>query len=120
MEIMDGTRISTGEMVAMKRIKTTVHTYEAEIGEYFSRVDIATDPRNHCIPIYDVLTVPDKSHEIILVMPLFRPFENPPFRTVGEVVDFLTQIFEVCLYLSPVLMDFKHCLLRDYTSCMSI
>ena len=28
-------------------------------------------------------------------MPLLRAFYNPPFDTVGEVVDFFQQVFEV-------------------------
>ena len=93
---MDATRISTGEMVAMKRVSKSKHPYEKEIGEYFSTGPIAADPRNHCIPIYDVLEVPDRPNEDILVMPLLRRCNDPPFKTVGEVVDFVTQIFEVC------------------------
>lgn len=30
-------------------------------------------------------------------MPLLRLFYSPPFYTVGEVVDFLTQAFEVSI-----------------------
>ena len=93
---MDATCISTGEMVALKRVSMSKHPYEKEIGEYFSTGPIAADPRNHCVPIYDVLEVPDRPNEDILVMPLLRRLDEPPFKTVGEVVDFVTQVFEVC------------------------
>ena len=35
-----------------------------------------------------------------IVMPLLRPFDNPEFSTIGEVIDFVTQILEVCGQLS--------------------
>lgn len=89
---MDATRMSTGEMVALKRVSPSKHPHEREIGEYFSTCTVAEDPRNHCVPIYDVLQIPDTPDEILLVMPFLRPFDGPPFRTVGEVVDFLTQV----------------------------
>ena len=72
-----------------------MHPYEADIGLFFSTDAIASDPRNHCIPIYEVLQPPDDEDKIILVMPLLREYYNPPFDTVGEVVDFLQQVFEV-------------------------
>ena len=93
---MDATRISTGEMVAMKRVSMSKHPYEREIAEYFSTGPIAKDPRNHCVPIYEVLQAPDRPNENILVMPLLRRLNDPSFKTVGEVVDFMTQVFEVC------------------------
>lgn len=67
---------------------------------------MASDPRNHCVPIYEVLEVPDDPDKIILVMPLLRYFYNPSFYTVGEAVDFLTQVFEVSLSAS--------CLVRSW------
>lgn len=88
--------------MAMKRVNTSIHPYEKEIGGYFSRGDIATDLRNHCVPIYDALQVPDRPHEMILVMPYLKQFNDPPFLTVGEVVDFLTQIFEVCSHVHTI------------------
>ena len=95
--MIDATRLSDGMIVALKRINTDVHPCEREIAQFFSSGDIAHDPRNHCIPILEVLEPPDDSEIIILVMPLLRPFYEPPFYTVGEVVDFLTQIFEVSI-----------------------
>lgn len=95
---MDATVISTGEMVALKRIRISDHPYEREISEYFSTKLLASDPRNHCIPIYEVLDVPDDANFIILVMPYMRLWDYPPeLATMGEVVDFISQIFEVSL-----------------------
>jgi hypothetical protein len=89
--MMDATRISDGAYVTLKSIKPSIHPYEAEIGTYLSSEPLASDPKNHCVPIYEVLEVPDVEDTILLVMPLLR--------TVGESVDFFQQIFEVYSYL---------------------
>ena len=76
--------------------------YKAKVGlplaTYFSTEPLASHPRNHCVPVYEVLQVPDPTgddDEIIIVMPLLRPFYNPRFKSVGEAVEFFRQIFEV-------------------------
>jgi hypothetical protein len=93
---MDVTRTSDGVRVLMKYIKKSEHPYEVEIATFFSSKDLASNLKNHCIPIYDVLTVPNDPEGTILVMPLVRGFESPPFRTIGEAVDFFGQFFEAC------------------------
>jgi len=80
----------------MKRISKDDHPYEVEIATFLSSKGLASDPKNHCIPIYEALTVPDdpENHNVI-VMPLVRGFDCPRFQTVGEAVDFFGQFFEV-------------------------
>ncbi|KAK7445067.1 hypothetical protein VKT23_014929 [Stygiomarasmius scandens] len=78
----------------LKKISRSRHPQEVEIGLYFSREDLAANPRNHCVPILEVLTVPDDDDIDLIVMPLLRKFHNPKFNTVGEVVDFIRQILE--------------------------
>lgn len=95
---MFATRKADGEMVALKRVKKSVHPCEGEIGLYFSAAPLASDPRNHCVPIYEVMDSPIDSDITILVMPFLRAFDDPSFRSVGEAVDFLTQILEVGRY----------------------
>ncbi|KAF4590879.1 hypothetical protein EYR40_009476 [Pleurotus pulmonarius] len=92
--VLDAQRSSDGERLMLKRVKKSLHPYEAEIGQFFSSIDLATDSRNHCGPIYDVLQVPDDDNVIILVMPLLREYGSPAFDTIGEVVEFFHQIFE--------------------------
>lgn len=91
---MDATRISTDELVALKRVSKRNHPAEIPITQYFSSEPLASNPRNHCIPLYDVLDVPDVPDEAILVLPMLRPFNDPPMETVGEAVEFFRQIFE--------------------------
>jgi hypothetical protein len=81
----------------LKRISISRHPHEVEIGKLFSSEPLASNFKNCCAPFYDVLRTPDNEDSAILVMPLLYRIENPPFQTVGEVVEFLRQIFEVTL-----------------------
>jgi hypothetical protein len=90
---MDATRISDGATVAMKKVATKGS--ELAIAQFFSSAKLKDDPGNHCVPIYDVLSIPDDPSTSILVMPYLVDFTYPPLDTVGELVDFLQQFFEV-------------------------
>ena len=92
---MDATRISDNTVVSLKRIKRDIHPHEVEIALYFSTEPLASHPRNHCVPIYEVLDVPDDENEVIIVMPFLREYNDPRFKSVGEAVEFFRQIFEV-------------------------
>jgi hypothetical protein len=102
--LMDATRISDGASVALKSIKPSVHPYEVEIGTYLLSEPLASDPKNHCVPIYEVLDVPDVDDTVILVMPFLRRYNLPPLQTFGESVDFFQQIFEVHSYICIFLL----------------
>jgi hypothetical protein len=82
--LLDATRVSDGQHVFLKAIKKSVHPYEADIGQSFSTEPVASDPQNHCVPIYEVLQDPDDENMLILVMPLLRPYFDPMFDTVGK------------------------------------
>ena len=89
---MDATRISDNAMVSLKRMEDGL---ENEIASYFSTEPLASHPHNHCVPVYEVLRVPDLDNVVIVVMPQLRPFNKPRFKSVGESVEFFRQIFEV-------------------------
>lgn len=115
---MDATRLSDGTVVTLKSISTSDHPFEAKIGQYLSSPSLASDPTNHCVPIYELLRIPDVEDRIILVMPLLRPFDNPPFQTIGEAIDFLHQVFEVSIMISW--LSHAYTQRRASTSCISI
>ena len=81
----------------LKRIHRSVHPYEATIGTYFSSEHLFSHPRNHCIPIYEVLDVPDTEDDTILVMAFLQKFVEPRIKSIGEAVEFFRQAFEVCI-----------------------
>ncbi|KZV73562.1 hypothetical protein PENSPDRAFT_749974 [Peniophora sp. CONT] len=92
--IMDAVRLSDGAFVAMKMFRKSEHPHELEISKYFSSPELAHDPRNHCAPILDTFDAPDDPDKIIMVMPLLKRFDKPPFETVGELVACIAQLFE--------------------------
>lgn len=53
------------------------------------------DPRNHCVPILDHFPDDKEPYTEFIVMPFLRPFNDPPFCYVDEVIDFVRQSLEV-------------------------
>ncbi|KAJ7109618.1 hypothetical protein C8R43DRAFT_1161456 [Mycena crocata] len=92
--IMDAERISDNQQVMLKWISKKTHPFEVEIGRLFSAPAMAKNPRNHCIPILNVLQDPHDQDKQIIVMPRLIRFDEPIFDTVGEVIDCFRQIFE--------------------------
>lgn len=92
---MDATRLSDNSLVTLKHIDMKYHPHEVDIGRYFSSGPLVLDPKNHCVPIHESLDIPDSPNDVILVMPLLRPYDDPRLKTVGEAVEFFRQIFEV-------------------------
>lgn len=93
---MDAVRIKDETPVLLKLNTRGEDPEEISVGRYFSAEPLAHNSRNHCIPLYEVLDPPGKySGDQLLVMPLLRVFDDPPFTTIGEVVEFFAQIIEV-------------------------
>ncbi|KAG6818839.1 hypothetical protein H0H93_001124 [Arthromyces matolae] len=85
-----------GRVVTIKDIKLNTKFIKEDIpiGKHFSAPDLAKNPRNHCIPILEVLDPPEGSQTAFLVMPRLFEFTYPAFETIGEAVEFFRQIFE--------------------------
>lgn len=111
--MLDATRIADNTVVTLKKIKTSRHPYEIDIGRYFSTEPRASDPANRCVPIHEVLDIPDDPEHKLIVMPLLRKFFDPHFLTVGEAVEFFRQAFEVRLAVCRAFSLFPH--LRSFT-----
>lgn len=94
-QILDATQVSTGETVMLKRISRSMHSHEIDISRFFSTKPLASHPRNHCIPLHDVLDIPEEDDAALLVIPLLRAFDNPRLKSIGEAIEFFRQIFEV-------------------------
>jgi hypothetical protein len=84
-------------LVMVKDLYPNLHPHEADIAQFFSSEALAGDPRNHCVPVYEMIHFQLEAHEpeIFMIMPLLRKFNDPPFETVGQTVDFFHQVFEV-------------------------
>ncbi|KAF7297313.1 Protein kinase domain-containing protein [Mycena indigotica] len=107
--IMDAHRISDGQPVMLKAVSTRIHPHEVEIARLFSSPPLSEDPKNHCIPIFDVLTDPDDTDKQIIVMPRLLRFDRPMFETVGEVVDCFRQIFEGIEFMHQNFVAHRDC-----------
>ncbi|KIJ24916.1 hypothetical protein M422DRAFT_194145, partial [Sphaerobolus stellatus SS14] len=92
--LMHSTRKSDGITVALKLVYESKHPHEVQIARFFSDKNLASDPRNHCVPILDALSVSGYEGLEILVMPFLRPFNYHRMVTVGEAIDFFQQTFE--------------------------
>ncbi|KIJ28311.1 hypothetical protein M422DRAFT_169219, partial [Sphaerobolus stellatus SS14] len=89
---VDAVRISNNRQVMIKAVWAQ-NLKEVEIGQYLSSSDLASEPGNHCVPILDIFKVPYSDLELI-IMPLLRKVDGPPFRTVGEAVALFKRLFE--------------------------
>jgi len=89
---MDATRISDGRPVVLKRLPDEEGPHELQINRLFSTEPLASNPRNHCVRLLDVIQLPGDPP--ILVHPMLRRHNDPRFRTIGEFVTFFAQICE--------------------------
>ncbi|KAJ7816970.1 kinase-like domain-containing protein [Mycena olivaceomarginata] len=104
--LMDATRISDGSYVVLKRcdvldapplpgVIPEVHMFQK-----LSSEPLASDPRNRCIRHIELLRVPGaNSEEYLIVMPLLLLWNEVPFSTIGEAVEFFSQVFEGLQFL---------------------
>ncbi|KZV68701.1 hypothetical protein PENSPDRAFT_609719 [Peniophora sp. CONT] len=95
--LIDATRLSDGKMVYIKRIKAG--NREVSIATSLYDESLRNDPMNHTVPILEVFSDPDTPGLSYIVMPFLRFPEDPPFETVGEVVDFVDQILEGLVFM---------------------
>ncbi|KAL4247867.1 hypothetical protein ABKN59_007473 [Abortiporus biennis] len=95
--VMDATRLSDGELVLLKLVNLSENPDEVKTTEYFSAEPLKSHPRNHCVPLLDILAIPGRTssdYSVILVFPFLRRFQDPRMKTVGEVMEFIRQILE--------------------------
>ncbi|KAL1713745.1 hypothetical protein EV715DRAFT_295791 [Schizophyllum commune] len=96
--VLDAIKLPHGEPVMLKRVNKR-YSKEVEISAMLSSPPMSKDSRNHCVPIYDILEVPDDEDTQIMVLPLLRRYNAPPFDTVGEFIDCLRQVLECVQFL---------------------
>ncbi|TRM59175.1 hypothetical protein BD626DRAFT_572768 [Schizophyllum amplum] len=97
--VLDATRLSDGTVVMMKRVPKSISPGEVELTVMLNSPPQLSDPRNHCVPLYDVLQVPDDDDIQIMVLPLLRGHANPPFDTVGEAIHCFRQVIQCVQFL---------------------
>ncbi|KAH9927737.1 kinase-like domain-containing protein [Fomitopsis serialis] len=95
--IMDAVRKRDGAVVTIKMVKKD--TREVAIAQYLSSATLAKDPHNHCVSVFDVLPDPFEPKKMLMIMQYLRPFDDPPFMALGEVIDFISQTLEGISFL---------------------
>ncbi|KAJ7143403.1 hypothetical protein C8R43DRAFT_1097594 [Mycena crocata] len=100
--VMDATRVSDGAFVMLKQIRPSKHPNEVEFCAMFNADPLKSDPRNHCVPLYEVLKVPDEDDILLVVMPFLCKWNAPEFYTIKEIVDFVGQVIEVRIDLHRI------------------
>ncbi|KAI0700981.1 kinase-like domain-containing protein [Cerioporus squamosus] len=93
-EVIDARRHSDNALVAIKSLPKD--TAEIHIAQFLSSIQ---DSRNHCVPVLDVFDDPFDPEFAFLVMPFLRQCNDPPFTSVGEVIDFMDQTIEGLAFL---------------------
>ena len=68
---------------------------EIQIAQMLVTEELKADPRNHSVPIIEVIDDPEENTKSYMVMPLLRAPDDPSFEFVKEIVDFVDQILEV-------------------------
>ncbi|KAH9949301.1 kinase-like domain-containing protein [Amylocystis lapponica] len=95
--IVDAIRARDGRRVTIKRVPND--TSEISMARSLATTELLQNPINHCIPILDILPDPFDKNESLMIMPYLRPFNDPEFYAIGEVVDFIRQTLEGLTFL---------------------
>ena len=82
-----------GKYVCIKRVRRGDE--ESRIAQMLTTEELRADPRNHCVPIIEVIDDPDDDLISYMVMPLLRNANSPQFQYVKEIIDFVEQVLEV-------------------------
>lgn len=97
---VDAFQTAKGRPVMLKKVDKTKSFFELEISRFLSSEPRASDSRNHCVPILDVLGIPDNEDVAVLVMPPLHRYNDPKHRSIDEAFEFFRQLFEVNSLLS--------------------
>ncbi|CEL61125.1 hypothetical protein RSOLAG1IB_09776 [Rhizoctonia solani AG-1 IB] len=108
---LDATRLSDHLQVIIKMIIPSNEDREGEeeldIVRHVSSSPYSADPRNHTVECLESFAIPGVDRGEFFVMPLLREYNDPPFRSLDEIRDFLVQIFEGLVFLHE--NDIAHC-----------
>ncbi|KAJ7616436.1 hypothetical protein FB45DRAFT_756998 [Roridomyces roridus] len=89
---VDATHISDSSCVLIKKCAPE----EADMYRKYASEPLASHPKNHCIPLIEAIPVPGEAKLDLVVMPFCNGLNllEVQFQTVGEAVDFFSQICE--------------------------
>ncbi|KAN0116072.1 Protein kinase-like domain containing protein [Russula decolorans] len=112
---MDAVRMEDGRQVTLKTVLPEEGPHELPITQLFSSPELKGDPKNHCVPLLDIVnlsqTGPDGRK--LMVLPLLRPFKNPLFQTYGKFVAFFMQISEGLKFMHERRVAHRDCTVNN-------
>ncbi|KAG6834913.1 hypothetical protein H0H93_006422 [Arthromyces matolae] len=83
--IQDATR-PDGSLVALKRIDIGQLQDDLPMLKLLSSKEFLHNPRNHCVPILEIIEPQEGTRTTFVVMPLLYDPELPAFETIGETI----------------------------------
>ncbi|KAF8602490.1 kinase-like protein [Ceratobasidium sp. AG-I] len=96
--VLDATREQDNSQVVIKMLAPSNDDREGdeelEILQHLSTSICQSDPANHTVPCLDSFPMPGVEGGMFYVMPLLSEYKDPPFYDLGEICDFLLQMFE--------------------------
>ncbi|KAF8994796.1 hypothetical protein BDQ17DRAFT_1412406 [Cyathus striatus] len=95
--VLDARRTSDNSLICLKLIRK--QSEEVKIAQFLSSERLRHHPNNHCVPIFDAFRDSISPEMNFLVMPVLRPFNDPDFGAVDEIVDFVSQILEGLIFM---------------------
>lgn len=91
---MDALRTADNRQVVLKKVKAS--SEELQIAKFLSSETLSSDPRNHTVPILDIIYDSNDKDVAFIVMPILLHMNYLPFRRVGEFADAVRQYLTVC------------------------
>jgi len=100
-----------GRDVFIKRISRNGE--EIRIAQMLCTEELRADPRNHCVPVLEVIDDPDDDTISYMVMPLLRNADLPPFQYMKEIVDFVDQVLEGLAFIHEQGVAHRDCVMHN-------
>ncbi|OSD06648.1 kinase-like protein [Trametes coccinea BRFM310] len=95
--LMDARRLSDNKLVLLKKVRSD--SSELEIAKYLWSEELRNDPRNHSVPLLDVIPGFGDEPFCYMVMPFYRYIDDPPMVTVENVLDCCEQLLEGLVFM---------------------
>ncbi|KAG6807275.1 hypothetical protein H0H92_008163, partial [Tricholoma furcatifolium] len=90
--VLDAVCLTDDRKVVFKKVKSP--SEELSIAQYLNSEPRLSDPRNHSVPVLEILHLPDDDTLVLLVMPHLVDMDFLPFRYVGEFAEAVRQYLE--------------------------
>ncbi|RDX52985.1 hypothetical protein OH76DRAFT_1344188 [Lentinus brumalis] len=109
--LMDARRLTDGMLELIKKVRTD--SRELQIATFLSSATLRRDPRDHCVPILEVLRDPEDPAISLLVMPFLRYVDDPAFDCVGIILDCVEQLLEGLVFLHEHNVAHRDCAYKN-------